>query len=327
MTKTKLEKQIFIDEVQKNNYISGYLLLKSSETITIDSLKGVVFIETRGRMSGAKNKVLSFQILANKQIVKNELYSIPFSFDSTYFKISTYHGENVSISYNLEMHIDLISEDIEKLDRSLFSKLKSYVTSDYTIKTSTYFEVEKSNLNYQVIEEKAVFKLQPNFLIIFLLLLLYGIVYFLIIPELNVLYGIIGFITAALLVYLKMKYIGNTLGVVSMETLNGEQSFICNIIKTSKFTLSKPIVYYEVIEKVIDRRGTSSTVYEESLYTSEAQRLSKIKMHSSLRFTFPNRIGLHSIDYNDVAIYWKMNLKGEYLGFTLKYHCVFKVVI
>jgi hypothetical protein len=110
-----------------------------------------------------------------------------------------------------------------------------------------------------------------------------------------------------------------------METLKDEDAFICKILKTRKFNLMSPYIYYEIIEKVIDKRGTSSSTYTETLFTSERQKLQNFKSSPELKFSYPKKNGLNSFKYGDASIFWQMKLEGNYMGLTLKYKCIFKV--
>lgn len=325
MTKAIIEKEIFINQVNNNENTSGYLIIKSSETITLDRIIGVVFLEARGRMSSYKDKMLSFEITNKKALTKNESYKIPFTFNSSVFEINSYKGRNVSFSYSIEAQIHVNNKDLEKIEQSIFSKVKSFVTSDDTIKISEYFKIENSNNNYQVVEAKTDFNIQPNLGIGLFTLLIFGSIYAYLIPEFNPWFIILGIASTILIAYLITKYIGSSLGTISMKTLKGENAFICKILKTKKFNLIKPSLYYVIIEKVIDNRGTSSSTYTETLFTSEKKRLANFKSSPEIKFLYPKQNGLHSYEYRDTSVLWQMKLEGKYLGLTLKYKSTFRV--
>ena len=163
MTNTTLIKDVFIDtEVSGSNTRTGYLMLQSTETIDINNIKGVIYFESRGRMSGRKNSVLAFNIHGHKRITRNEGYKIPFTFKLSDNKVDSYKGRNVSFSYNCEVQINVSDTDISKLDRSLFSRVKSFVTSDNSINESKYFNSESSNSVYQIVETTTDFDLGVN---------------------------------------------------------------------------------------------------------------------------------------------------------------------
>ncbi|PKH52667.1 hypothetical protein CXF68_19030 [Tenacibaculum sp. Bg11-29] len=325
MTKAIIEKEIFINEVVNDNNTSGYLTIKSYETITLDKIMGVIFLEARGRMSSYKDEVLSFKISDKKELIKNESSKIPFTFNSSNFEINSYNGKNVSFSYNLEIQIDVNDNDLERLEKNIFSQIKSFITSDYTIKISKYFKIENLNINYQVVETETDFNIQTNLIVGLFTLLIFGSTYAYLIPEFNPFYIILGIACTILLTYLITKYIGSSLGTISMKTLKDENAFICKILKTKKFNLIKPSLYYVIIEKVIDNRGTSSSTYTETIFTSEKKKLENFKSSPEIKFLYPNKNGLQSYEYKDASILWQMKLEGKYLGLMLKYKCTFRV--
>ncbi|WP_298781936.1 hypothetical protein [uncultured Polaribacter sp.] len=325
MTEAIIEKEIFINEVTNHVNTSGYLIIKSSETITLDKITGIVFLEARGRMSSYKNKILSFEVSNTKKLIQNESYKIPFTFDSSVFEINSYNGKNVSFSYNFEIQIDVNDNDIEKIEKSIFSKIKSIVTSNHTIKISEYLKVENLKFKYQIVETKNDFNIQPNKIIGLFILLILGATYAVLVPEFNFWHIIIGVVFTVLLIYLITKHIGSSLGTISMKTIKDENAFICKILKTRKFNLVKPYLYYVIIEKVIDKRGTSTSTYTETIFTSEKKKLEKFKSSPEIKFLYPNKNGLQSYEYSDASIIWQMRLEGKYLGLTLKYKCIFKV--
>ena len=146
------------------------------------------------------------------------------------------------------------------------------------------------------------------------------------IPEYTPPYLIPGVLIVALMQFLTTKYIESILGDVTMQTVRTEDGFLCKLKKTGNFNLTNQKVYYEIIEKVVDDRGTSSSTYKEVIYTSEVQQLPDFKDNSNLTFYYPNREGLFSTEWEDASIIWTMNLQGLTLfGIGLTYHQEFVV--
>ena len=325
MTKATLEKKLILNELTNINNASGYLILKSSETITLDTVRAVVFREARGLMAGVKDEVLSFDIISNKKLGKAESCEIPFSFNASGFGMNAYVGKNVSFSYSVEIQIDVGNEDVEKLKRSLFSKLKSFVTADYTIKISEYFKLGNISSRYQVVEEEVEFGIHLSWVLILLTVLFFGCIYFSIMQEFNSVYIFSGIALSVLIGYLILNYIEKSLGGISMKTINVSDGFVCKLMDTNKFNLLDTILYYEIIEKVIDNRGTSTSEYTEVIYSSPKRELTNIQSSPELKFLYPQRNGLHSCDYGYASLLWKMKLEGKYLGLRIKYSCIFNV--
>ena len=327
MSKAILEREIIIKECTDNYSVSGYLSLRSSETIDIDMVDGTVFFEARGRMSSQKTHCLSFTISGKKTLQANESYKIPFSFELYNVAIGTYNGKNVSFSYKCEVKIHVEDDDIGNVDRSLFSKIKSFVTSDDSLKVSTYFHVEDKTSTYDIVESTTTLDFKTNFLMSLAIGAIFAVVYLFMIPEFNEFYAIVGVLILIVLILGAKMYVKNALGVVTMETLRDQQAFLCTIKKTKNFNLAKQYVYYQIIEKVVDDRGTSSSTYRSTLYTSEKKKMSNHREQTQLKFLYPTTRNWHSNDLGDASIYWKMLLKGtSYLGFVLIYECEFIVM-
>ncbi|MFK8054868.1 MAG: hypothetical protein AB8F78_02010 [Saprospiraceae bacterium] len=325
MSRATLEKEIFLDEANGNGLSTGYLMLNSSETITLDNIKGAISSEARGKMSGHKEETLLFDIQENVKITAGEPSKTPFTFDLSNLELASYIGKNVSISTVLEIQIDVNDDDIDKLKKGLFSRLKSLVTSDYTIKVAKPLDLQIPSTKYQVIETSSDLLIQPNIIISIIIAFAFGISYAVTIPEFNIGYVMLGIASTLLLIYLASTLFGKILGAISMKIFNDNDAFTCKVQTSNKFNLSNISMHYEIIEKVIDRRGTSSSTYTETIYTSKKQKIANYRSNPSLTFPFPKRMGIHSLEYGNASIYWKMYLKGTYLGLEFKYIGKFQV--
>jgi len=324
--KTIIDQNIFIEDRPSDQIISGYVTISATDSIIIDTIKGYVFLEARGRMSGQKMEITSFEIAKQKIITANKLYKIPFSFQLPEMRIDSYVGKNVSFSYNCEGRTYINKNDIDKIDRSIFTKLKSFVTSDKSLKVSKNFNVKSLASDYQIKELKEVFNLKFNFIILLIVAFLFGGMYAFYIPEFSETYIFLGVAFIALSTFLTNKYIENILGDVTMDTIGTEDGFICQLRKKGNFNLTNQKVFYEVIEEVVDNRGTSSSTSTEVIYTSEVQELPEFKDDASLTFYYPKTEGLFSTKWEDASIKWIMTLQGAtYFGIILEYHC--KLVI
>ncbi len=324
MTKTKLEPKININSLD-NRTVTGHVSIIVSETITLDKITGYIVLESRGRVSARKENVLSFKISDQKKILKDELHEFPFSVEFFDNDIDSYKGKNVTFSYKCEAQVNVNEHDIGKLEKSIFSTIKSFITSNNSMTVSTYFLVEKPNAVYQIEEASLYFKLHFNLILPLLILPVIGGIALLLTPKHNWKIVIVSLALAALFIYAFFKIIENKLGRVSMKTTQEVDGFLCEIRKTRQFKLTKLKIYYNVIEKVIDNRGTSSTSYTEVLYKSPEQKLSNFKSRPQFTFNYPNKKGLQSTNYNDASILWQMNLVGYYFGLKLNYHCYFMV--
>lgn len=326
MSKAVLEKEIVLESSTNNYDISGYLYVKSSETIDIDVIGGIVYFEARGRMASMKREHLKFRISDRKTLEANVPYKIPFSFTLDNVAIGTYKGKNVDFTYRCEARIHIEDDDIGKVDRSFFSKVKSFVTSDDSLKDSAYFYVGDTTSTYQVEEATRTLNFKTNIVISIIIAVLFAGIYLFLIPEYNIGYIALGLVILILILIVTKMYMKNALGDVTMETLPDEDAFLCTIKKTRKFNLANQYLYYKIVEEVVDDRGTSSSTYRSTLHTSEKKKLANHRGHTELKFTYPTSYNWHSNELGDVEIYWEMYLVGTtYLGFTLKYTSMFFV--
>lgn len=320
-----LNKQVNLNKIVNTENITGYVLMKASNNMGIGKISGGVFFEARGLMVTKKEKIMSFDVTNQTELVKDKTHKFPFSFELPEDKLDSYKGKNVTFSYNCEIQVDVNATDIDKLERSVFTKVKSFLYSDNSIKFSRYFSIKNPYGNYQVTETKANFNIRANITLSVIAALLFGAVYISLIPANRNFYIFLGFGIIILLIYLLKKLIGNVLGVISLETIRDEDAFLCKIWKTKSFRLTSLNIHYEIVEEVVDDRGTRSRTRTESLYSSDKKKISNFKRNSDIKFHYPNKKGLQSVVFGDASILWEMHLEGRYFGLTLKYKCLFKV--
>ena len=137
---TILNAKIITSATDNLNEFKGILTVNPQENLRIDHIDGIVYLEIRGRLVSQKQQVISFNIDSNKIVSKGPTYEIPFSFILDKKSIPSYSGKNVSFSYKCEAQIFVNREDLEKLDRNILTRVKSFITADYSTKVSCYFK-------------------------------------------------------------------------------------------------------------------------------------------------------------------------------------------
>jgi len=314
-----LKNELFLENFKPNVYTKGHVLFQSSEDFRIKDISGAIYIETRGKTSTRNNQIGKITIDNPGVIYKNELKMISFSFKLPENHISSYSGKNVNLKYKCEIRIAPRESDVQVLDQNLFEKVKSYVTSDYSVKCKAYFDVDKPKGKYQVIERKSIFKLEMNFVIIGLSILIMGLAYLMLIPELNPISIFIGLVLSGVLTYAMKTYAEKIWGPVTFKNINDQDSFICQVRKSRKFNLKNQEIYYEIKERVVDDRGTSSSVYISELFTSKRIKISDNSGSKNISFDYPQMQGLESLQHHNTSIIWDMHLKGKFLGISFIY--------
>lgn len=277
-------------------------------------------------MASSKEKIKTIQIHGSKILVQNESWKLPFSFSLGHRRPDSYNGINVNFSYKCEILIDIHKDDLPKFERNLLSKIKTFITTDSSEKVSQYFNVSKSNFQYQVIESKFDLNLKTNWIlaigvgIIFLCVISY------IFPNKDQGLILLSVIAAGLFIYLIKVLFEKAMGPVNLKIFNNQNFLQCQLTKSQKLNLSDLKLYYEVIEEVEDSRGTSSITRKSVIYQSLPKSISEFSNHTNIKFEYPNKLGLQTYDGSKVKLYWQMNLEGKYFFITFLYKGKFKVV-
>jgi len=326
MTKTAINQEFKIENISATNMVTGYCTIHSTETIHTEKITGTIYLEVRGRMASHKEQVITLEIAQNKVINSNETYTFPFSFTLPTESIPSYKGKNVNFTYCCDLIITINKNDTTPIEQSVFNKIKSIVTSKNEIKTTHYFDFVNHNTAYEVLEIKEKFYLQTNLLISLIFILIFGALYSYYIPEFNTLYIILGVVLIFLLVFVANQFIKGALGKVSLETIKSDEGFYCKIYKTKTFNLSNQTLYYEIIEEVTDSRGSTSATHKEIIFTSQKRPLTDFREASTIQFDYPENKNLQSVSLQEVSIFWRVVLEGNYYGTKMKYSRVFKVL-
>jgi len=268
MSSSTLQAEVFITEINNGKPSTGYLELVSSEDLLIDAISADIHFEARGRMRGYKNDIVSFPvILQPKRLKANEETILPFTFilkDT----IESYEGVNASLTYNCEVHIDVDKDDYNKLGLSFLSNIKSLITSNRTLRTIKEFYVNDHKNGYKVEDGTFDFNLKTNYgipVIIGFIMFFAGVFFT---PEFNIGFIIFGLAVLITITFLVNYYMKAALGSVTMKISDANEGFLCVVGKTKKFNLKDQTIYYEVVEKVTDRRGTKTSTHTEAVYTS-----------------------------------------------------------
>ncbi len=325
MSNSILNCNIQISETTFKNQYEGILSINCQENLTIDRILGTIYFEARGRMSSIKKQLLSFNISSKKHITKDEIIKIPFTFQLEESNLETYTGKNVSFFYNFEAKIQVNEEDLEKLDRGIFKRVKSLFTADYSSKFSEYFDKKNTETEYKISEKHQPFTLSFNISNLYLPLGLISSLYILTLIYTTVEFNgfhILFLIIAIILVgNLNFKRNSKKIGKISLKTINDNNSFICLIKPAKNFSLKKSKIHYQIIEKVVDKRGTSSTTNTEIIYKSTIQSLNN-KGTSEIRFDFPDNKRLASLEFDEVTIYWEIVITGIHAGTSENLTCI-----
>lgn len=327
MSTDVLSNSIIIHSDPNTNTYTGVLRIQSEENLTIDTIIGNVILEARGRMSSYRNNLLPFIITKKQTIQKNQVYEFPFSFELDYV-IDSYKGKNVSFQYKCEAEIHVNEDDLKKLDRSFFTKIGAFLTSDNSIKIASYFDKRNENKQYKITQQSEKLKLKPSLITIVLSVLFIGLTYLSIIKLAEVPYHFSHiFLVLFTIIGVNMilhKSKAKKIGGLFVDIIPNEHGFTSKINTRKPLGLTNPKLHYRVIEKVVDDRGTSTSTYNEQIFKSPVHRLSKTRSQS-IDFEFPSIKNVHTLTHGDVSFYWELVLEGEASGISETLICKFEV--
>lgn len=328
MSSSTLQAEVFINQTNDGRASSGYLELVSSEDILIDAILADIHFEARGRIRGEKKTLTTFPIIVEPTLVKaHKETMLPFTFVLGDNPIQSYQGRNVSFSYTCEVTIQVHEDDFSKLGLSLLSSVKSFMTADRRLRTLKQFEIKDTDSSFKVREGMYDFSLKKNYGISVVLAFLLFLLYVLFVPEMNVAYLVLGIVVLIITTITTQGLMESSLGKIAMKLEHEGENFHCTITKTKKFTLKEPELFYEVIEKVTDRRGTKTSTSTETVYTSERKALTNFRKNAEFSFPYVNNPDLATMELDDVAIFWRMTITGTTsLGLKLKLTSEFPVV-
>ncbi len=325
MSQSTLNGQLFIDEVNVAEPVSGYLLIESDKTLHIDGIEGELYLEMRGRLSSQLKEVASFEIAGATTVLAGEPLKIPFTFVFPMNQMPVYEGENVSFTYRCEAAIKINENDIEKLEKSFIGKVKMWLNKYGAIKVSEHISLGELTGAYQIVPKKQQLRIDSTFMMFFLGSILVFLITLCIIQKFDELILIVAVVLFNVALFLLKKIVVASIGAVSVELLKDGTGFICKIYRTKGFVLSNQSAYYDIVEKVIDRRGTSDTTNTAILFTSNSKKLTELGKNAILKFDYPEKKGWYSMKQGDVSIHWRMNLEGKLSIFPISYHCLFEV--
>lgn len=84
--------------------------------------------------------------------------------------------------------------------------------------------------------------------------------------------------------------------------------------------------YYEVVETVIDRRGTSNSTHVEKVYVSENQQSNRVYKSTKLKLNYPDIDLPGTMEHEDMSLKWRAIVVLEMnFGFSCKFERYFSV--
>lgn len=310
------------------NLLKGKAILKSKETLTIQSMNVYLNQETKGKMT-PNQYVMKVVNLINyrKQISRDEIYSFPFEFSTEELEES-FTGTNGAILHNVEVGIDVSPEDIDRVKPGFFSKLGRIVSNDNSIRYKQYFKYKDPTKKYFTGKSDVLIKRKPIMWLVFVMGVFISpiILYFL--PNLETMYVIFGIGASMLLAYvLQLLYMEFSVTEILLHKNDGEDNAFEIVLNSAHKDLDNKLkFYYEVVEKVRDTTGTSTVTHSSVLYVSEKKTYKKSLDGSGVVLRFPTNRQIPCTAVGDYSIIWVLcaTMKDSF-GLTATYESNFYV--
>lgn len=288
---------------------AGILKITSQETIRVNNIRLEVYLEGEGLMERVKQMVAREFIFRTETVLNsNEEYAFPFMLN-LHYKTESYNGINGKLKYNCEVKIEVHEDDLGSLDVSLFSTIKSKFMDEKILEYSFFYDYYNHSISYEAKEESYDLKSSLNALaFIPIALIALGFIYFFI-PEAGIhiyfIAAILSVMFFQLISSLVSKRKGNNLIKVSQQG-NLLQFNLSNCVF---YGLREFEIYYEILEKVTDNRGTSTTVHKETLYKSDRKSYDRL-LKETLKFSLPENENMQSMNVCNIKIEWIFHVRA-----------------
>lgn len=305
-----------LEEAKKNDAIrAGVLQITPSENISIERIQGELSQQVKGKIRHKNRLIDTFDLsIEPMNLSKNETYDFPFNIEQK-SDITTYKGENIHISYEIEFSIQLEEESFKRLNKSLLESIKSFIIdgTNYTYSGSIIYSKSE---NYDITEglgylkSNALSVLSGAFFLLFFL-----VPCFIILGVLNLwIYFIIcAIITSIAFAYLlRVVFLENILGRFNIDIQKKNNEIFASTIRSTnnwKY-IREANMYYEIIEEVIDNKGKNARIFTETLYVSDSIPVSKENSREEILHQFPRPNSVPPVfSIDNASIKWMLVLE------------------
>jgi len=322
-------KIITVPENQTNWYpddeINGVVVVYPQMDVSIYDLSIELNYQVRGQLSGL-NKNLDKKVIATNESWQNG-GEYPYKFkmklppsNNGYVQMGSYKGDNVSFFFNLKASVDFDKETDSiirsqaikkfKLAQSFYPEKGTAVNKEVLISTRqnsfrlVHTETTLNSFNQSL--GKWWFFTLP-FLSVFMSVFMSSVWPFAIITSL-----VVGYV---LLLALFLK--SNIGKVTAYIYESNEQYFSVKYdFEKSLNAVQKMKTYLTITERVIDRRGTSTSTSTKDIYTSNMQAIDDWDSSIEVTYDFPIKNYPYPIKLGDVSILWQTVLEIEVRFFS-----------
>lgn len=274
--------------------ISGELVVFPREDLDVSRMGYQVILETRGKVGVYQEVISANNLVTDKVLNKFEKYKFPIQFiNHTY---ETYKGENASFLIKIEPYTELnTTQSLASTISSIFKKKNDNAQYLNFISDTPTFQIQKQILYL----DPLVRIFEP--LVIGVTLCAFSFM-------LHVLVGAI-LTTTFLIIALIYVIYGKSIGDVELELTDTEED-ISIALRQEKYwsSIRKIMVVYEVVEEVIDRRGTTDYTHKHIIHESEEKEFQRPANIIRTSFPYPSAGTPPTMQLKDSRIYWAFEI-------------------
>lgn len=271
--------------------ISGELVIFPRKDLDVRRMGYQVILETRGKVGVYQEVISSNNLVSDEVLNKFEKYKFPIQFvNHTY---ETYKGYNTSFLIKIEPYTEL------NISQSLASKI------------GAIFKRKNDNAQYlNFISDEPSFKIQKQILYLDPLVRIFEPLFFgaICCAFLFSFHVLMGAILTGTYFFVALIYIiyGKSIGNIELE-LTDTTDDISIALRQDKHwrPIRKVMVVYEVVEEVIDTRGTSDQTYSHTIYESEEKEFQQPVNIVRTSFPYPPTGTPPTMQLKDSRIYWR----------------------
>lgn len=317
------------DHNNRKGLFSGHINYKTNELVTATKVVITITQEAKGEMSSFNRKLIHKIIMDDTfQISPIENYSLPFDFKIN-SNIETYKGHNVDIFYTCEIKTYIDDESWSRLNRDTFEGVKAFFSTIRSIKTTKRFNYYIPNKQLKVKPLNLLLDIKPNKALYIPLGILIFSICFIAYPDKS----FNSFFFSGMIALFSSTYISKALLQMIYPTQKGLieehiDGFNFTILSKPSSSHKKYSIYYQIIEKVIDKRGSSNSTLENVLYTSPKTSRNKSNILESNDFKSPPKNKyFHSTKIDDASIIYQIHVTTETkMGFNIVYYHEFTML-
>ena len=321
-----LEKEEII--ASHDNIIKGIIAISIKEQLQLNGIVVQLVQEKRGKIETAQT-VIERQKLFDKaaELELNKDYQIPFEFDISP-SMETYKGKNFSVLYKVEVLL-LSGDQLES--GGVTKKLKSVFQKKERVRYEKYVKIQHDRPYKIIPPTDTSLNVRSNHMVTALMTgILLLAFYFIARPEeFHISFVIVGafvfFLSKGIQKELIPAFISRM--AARFENIDNDKfKVLIQLGQLKKYTRTAN-VYYKVMEKTIDRRGTGDSIFLEEIYTSGKENFSTINDgYIQAILSYPERKGLATKKMEDETLYWVLILEVKtILGIDYNFEKVYDV--